>query len=184
MSLNVLNFRSNIKGDGARPSLFRVRCVAPSWVGFPLEKFTFLANAAELPSSQIGEKIIPYMGQDVKFAGDRVYPDYTLTVINDEDFAIRNAFEAWNNGISQFSRKDSVRTGGATADPTSYVGTIYVDQLTKGGGTTDVLKTYTLYNAWPALVSGIALAWAAKDDIEQFQVSFRYDWLNSSGATN
>lgn len=180
MALNVSSFRSQLKGDGARPSLFRVRCVAPIWVAFPTEKFTFLANAAELPSSQIGEKIVPYMGQDIKFAGDRTYPDYTITVMNDEDFAIRNALEKWNNGISQYSRTNAVRVDGATSDPTSYVGTMYVDQLGKNG---EVIKTYSLINAWPAMISGIALAWGQKDDIEQFQVSFRYDTIVSEGVT-
>lgn len=180
MALNVTSFRSQLQGDGARPSIFRVRCIAPSWVGLSVEKFTFMANAASLPSSQIGEKIIPYMGQDIKFAGDRVYPDYEVTIINDEDFAIRNSFEKWNNGISQYSRTDSVRTGGATSNPTSYTGTVYVDQLGKNG---EVIKVYTLNSAWPAVISGISLAWAAKDDIEQFSVSFRYDNLVSEGVT-
>jgi hypothetical protein len=180
MALNVSSFRSQLKGDGARPSLFRVRCVAPIWVNFPIEKFTFLANAAELPASSIGERIVPYMGQDVKFAGDRTYTDYTVTVINDEDFLIRNAVEKWNNGISQYSRTDAVRVDGATADPSSYVGTIFVDQIGKEGA---VIKTYELINAWPAMISGISLAWATKDDIEQFQVSFRYDSLKSIGVT-
>lgn len=183
MTLNVDKFRSTLKGEGARPSLFRIRCVAPEWVNFPLEKFVFSANAAELPSSQLGERIVPYMGQDVKLAGDRTYPDYTFTVINDEDFIIRNAFETWSNGISQYSRKDSVRVNGATADPTSYVGKIFIDQLGKGG-TSDIIKTYVLFNAWPALISGIGLSWATKDDIEQFQVSCRYDYLESVGVTN
>lgn len=181
MSLSVTSFRSQLKGDGARPSLFRVRCIAPTWVNFPVEKFTFMANAAEHPSSQIGEKILVYQGQDVKFAGDRIYPDYTLNVLNDEDFSIRNAFEKWNNGISQFTRNDSVRVDGATSDPTSYVGVIYVDQLGKNG---NVIKTYELQNAWPAIISGIQLAWAAKDDIEQFSVSFRYDYIVSEGVSS
>jgi hypothetical protein len=180
MALNVSSFRNQMKGGGARPSLFRVRCFAPNWVGFPVESFTFFANAASLPSSQIGEKIIPYMGQDIKFAGDRVYPDYVLTVLNDEDFAIRNAFEKWNNGISQFSRTDAVRVDGATADPASYIGKISIDQLGKGG---EVIKTYSLLNAWPAYISEVQLAWAAKDDIEQFSVSFRYDSISSEGVT-
>jgi len=180
MALNVNSFRSNLQGGGARPSLFRVRCVAPSWVNFPIEKFTFAAQAASHPSSQIGERIIPYMGQDIKFAGDRIYPDYEIQIINDEDFSIRNAFEKWNNGISQFSRTDGVRTDGASSDPTSYEGTIFIDQLSKAG---EVIKTYKLNHAWPAIVSGIGLQWGAKNDIEVFSVSFRYDDLESVGVT-
>jgi hypothetical protein len=180
MALNVSSFRSQLKGGGARPSLFRIRCLAPQWVNFPVEKFTYLASAASLPASQIGEKIIPYMGQDIKFAGDRTYPDYTITVYNDEDFLIRNAFEKWNNGISQYSRTNAVRVDGATADPVTYVGKISIDQIGKEG---EVIKTYDLLNAWPAYISDIQLAWDQKDNIEQFSVSFRYDSITSVGVT-
>jgi hypothetical protein len=180
MALNVTAFRAQMKGGGARPSLFRIRVIAPSWVNFPVEKFTFLANAASLPGSQLGERIIPYMGQDIKFAGDRIYPDYVVQVVNDEDFSLRNAFEKWHNGISQYSREDAVRVDGASADPMSYTGKVFVDQYGKEG---EVIKTYELRNAWPAFIGEIALAWAAKDDIESFSVSFRYDDYVSQGST-
>jgi len=181
MALNVQSFRAQLKGDGARPSLFRIRCIAPNYLNFPIEKFTFMANAASLPSSQVGERIVPYMGQDIKIAGDRVYPDYEIQILNDEGFEIRSAFEAWSNSISQYTRNDAVRVDGATSDPLSYVGTIFVDQLGKNGS---IIKTYKLYNAWPAFVSAVQLAWAAKDDIETFSVSIRYDWLESVGTTS
>lgn len=180
MALNVSAFRAQMPGGGARPSLFRIRVIAPSWVNFPLENFTYKANAASLPGGQLGDRIVPYMGQDIKFAGDRTYPDYEIQVINDEDFAIRNAFERWNNGISQYSRTDAVRVGGATSDPSSYVGKLYVDQMGKMG---EVIKIYELRNAWPAFISPISLSWGAKDDIEQFTVSIRYDDLISEGST-
>lgn len=180
MALNVSAFRSQIRGGGARPSLFRIRVMAPGWVDFPVEKFTFMANAASLPGSQLGERVVPYMGQDIKLAGDRTYPDYEIQVINDEDFIIRNAFEKWNNGISQYSRTDAVRVDGATSNPGSYVGKIYVDQFGKEG---DVIKIYELRQAWPAFIAPIALSWGAKDDIELFTVSIRYDDFISQGVT-
>lgn len=179
-SFSVNNFRSQLTGDGARPSLFRVKVYAPSWVGLDSEKFSFLANGASLPSAPLGDRTIPYMGQDVKFAGDRTYPDYDIQVINDENFELRNAFERWNNAISQYSREDSVRLDGASSDPNSYTGTVIVEQL---GKENVVLKTYELVNAWPALISQVALSWYSKDDIEEFFVSFRYDYFESKGST-
>lgn len=181
MALNVQNFRSQLKGDGARPTLFRVKVAAPAWVGFPSEKMTFMATATRLPSATLGTNIVPFMGQDVKFAGDRTYPDWDVTIINDEDFAIRNAFERWNNGMSQYTRNDGVRVDGATSNPNSYIGTVVVEHLGKEG---DVIKTYTLMNAWPNNISPINLSWAAKDSIENFYVVFSFDYFVSSDATN
>ena len=65
MALNVQNFRSQLKGDGARPTLFRVKVSAPAWVGFPSEKMTFMATATRLPSATLGTNLVPFMGQDV-----------------------------------------------------------------------------------------------------------------------
>lgn len=181
MPLNVTDFRGHYKGGGARPSLFRIRCFAPGYVNFPSEKFTFLANAASIPGAQLGQRIVSYMGQDIKIAGDRFYPDFDVQVLNDEDFAIRDAVERWNNSISQYSREDAVRVDGATSDPSSYVGKIYVDQLGKDG---NVIKTYGLVNAWPAMIGGIGLAWQQKDDVELFTISWRYDYIENEGVVS
>lgn len=182
MALNVQDFRSQLKGDGARPTLFQIIVAAPGWVGLDANKLSFFANAASLPSSPLGVVYEQYMGQDVKLPGDRTYPDWVVTVINDEDFAIRNALERWNNGMSQYTRTDGVRVDGATSNPNSYTGTIEVRQLSKDGST--VIKTYSLYNAWPNNISPINLAWAAKDQIESFQCVFSYDYFKSSESTN
>jgi len=181
MSLNVTDFRGQFRGGGARPSLFRIRCIAPGYVNFPVEKFTFMANAASIPGAQLGERMVGYMGQDVKLAGDRIYPDYQTQIMNDEDFAIRDAIERWNNSISQYSRDEAVRVDGATSDPSSYVGKIYVDQMGKDG---NVIKTYGLVNAWPAIIGEIGLAWTQKDDIEVFTVSWRYDYIENNGVVS
>lgn len=176
MAFNISNFRAALSGDGARPSLFRVKCIAPAWVGLPLEKFTFLARAASIPSSQLGERQVDYFGQSVKLAGDRTYPDYEIQVLNDENFDIHNAFEIWHNGISQYSRANAVRVDGATSNPLSYTGTIIIEQFGKEGG---IIKTYELVNAWPGAISGIQLDWRDKDNIEEFSVSFKYDYFKT-----
>lgn len=181
MALNVNSFRSRLVGDGARPSLFRIKVYAPNWVGLDSENFSFLANAGSLPSSPLGERIISYMGQDIKLAGDRTFSDFDIQVINDENFSIRDAFERWSNGISQYTRESNVRVDGASADPNSYVGKIIVEQLGKDKET--AIKKYELMNAWPALISPIQIAWALRDEVEEFYVSFRYDYFISENST-
>jgi hypothetical protein len=180
MAFNVSNFRAALTYDGARPSLFRVKCIAPAWVGLPVEKFTFLARAASIPSSQVGERIVDYFGQAIKLAGDRTYPDYELQVINDESFDIHDAFERWHNGISQYSRTDAVRVDGASSNPLSYTGTVLIEQFGKEG---NIIKTYELVNAWVGAISGIALDWRDSNNIEEFSVSFKYDYFITNSVS-
>jgi hypothetical protein len=46
---------------------------------------------------------VQYFGRELKFAGNRTFSDWTITVINDEDFTVRNAFERWMNGLNSYT---------------------------------------------------------------------------------
>ena len=102
MAFNVNEFRSQMVGDGARPNLFEVSMPFPgfSQPGDAQRKLTFMCKTAQLPGSTIGVVPVQYFGRELKFAGNRTFTDWTITVINDEDFVIRNAFERWMNGIN------------------------------------------------------------------------------------
>ena len=50
-----------------------------------------------LPASNINVIDVPFRGRNLKIAGDRTFDVWTITVINDTDFLIRNAFERWMN---------------------------------------------------------------------------------------
>ena len=100
----ISKFKSRLQGGGARPNLFEVNLndfkFAPEWDN---ETFQFLCKAAQLPSSNVTPISIPFRGRSLKVAGDRTFDDWTVTVINDEDFKLRTAFEQWMNGISKLS---------------------------------------------------------------------------------
>ena len=103
MSFNVSQFRSNIKFDGARPNLFEVSLSFPTAVINGTnsgQQALFLAKAAQLPGSTIGTVSLNYFGRELKFAGNRTFTDWTITIINDEDFGIRNSLENWMNLIN------------------------------------------------------------------------------------
>ena len=96
MAFNVAEFRSQMTGDGARPNLFSVSLTFPSNIangGVAGQKVTFMAKAAQLPGSTIGTVPVYYFGREMKFSGNRSFADWTLQIINDEDFAVRNAIE-------------------------------------------------------------------------------------------
>jgi len=166
-------FRSRLAGGGARPTLFRVILTAPAYVGFPTEDYSMLAKATQLPGSSVGFIEVPYWGRRIKVAGDRTFSDWNVTVINDESFNIRNAFEAWSNAIASYSTNvGSQRTGGATSNPNSYVGQAIIEQYTKDG---EVAKSYKLVNLFPTDIGPIEVSWESNNQIEEFQVTFQFD---------
>ena len=93
----ISDFKSKLKGGGARPNLFEVELTFPSGVGVQdenevLDNARFLVKAAALPSSTVAPIDIPFRGRILKIAGDRTFETWTITVINDTSFNIRSAF--------------------------------------------------------------------------------------------
>lgn len=176
MSFDVNEIRSQLSLDGARPNLFYVQFNNPANSSGDL-KVPFLVQAAEIPAATLGEVQVPYFGRTIKLAGNRTYANWTVTVMNDEDFLIRNALEEWSNKINSF--QGNIRTFGG-AEPTRYKATARVTQLGKTG---NALRTYLFDGIFPVDVSGIGLNWADNDQIETFQVTFAYDWWKIDAST-
>ena len=92
MPFNVQNFRASLVTDGARAALFDVSLVVPPVVALPgvTENIVFKARATSLPGDSVSSINVNYFGREIKVAGTRTFPDWSITVINDEDFLIRN----------------------------------------------------------------------------------------------
>ena len=105
MPFNIAAFKANgLVYGGARPSLFNVFLSVPAGIGIDLvsvDKFRFVCRAAEMPESTISNIEIPYFGRRIKVAGERSFADWSVTVMNDEDFAVRGMLEAWSNAINR-----------------------------------------------------------------------------------
>lgn len=165
---------------GARPSLFEV-VLTPKSGGAAWEaaRFTYLCKAASLPSENQGIVEVPYQGRKIKVAGNRTFPEWQITVINDEDMVHRNAFESWHQSINL--HRENIRALGATRDPASYKTDALVRQLGKDGS---VLRTYRFEGVWPSEIGAISLDWGTTDAIEEFTVTLQYDlWELSSNAS-
>jgi hypothetical protein len=180
MAFNVAEFRANMIGDGARPNLFQVTLNFPTIAANGItagQKATFMAKSAQLPGSTIGTVPLYYFGRELKFAGNRTFTDWTLQIINDEDFTIRRSIESWMNGIN--SHGGNIRTAGAKA-PTGYT----VDaQVTQYGKTGDQLKTYNFVGLYPLDLAPIDLDWGSNDTIEEYAVTFAYQWWETDTTT-
>ncbi len=175
--LNISNMRSQLIGGGARPTLFQVIITNPIDGSADL-KVPFMAQAAQLPSFTTGIINVPYMGRTIKEAGDRTFEDWTVTIINDEDFLVRNAMEAWNNAINRLER--NIRDTGSSSG-LDYKSQATVTQYAKTG---DPIRTYQFEGLFPSNIAPIQLDWSSTDTYEQFDVTFSYDSFEViSGST-
>ena len=186
---NISQFKSKLIGGGARPNLFEVELttlppnVTSNW---DAEVFSFMCKAAQLPAQTIANVDIPFRGRIFKVAGDRTIEPWTITVINDEDFKFRNAFEEWTQQIADLD------TNLGTTDPSAYMVNAKVYQLGRGSekssqsaGSGDgnvVLKEYEFIDIWPTSVSAIDLSYDTGDTIEEFTVEFQVQSLRLTGA--
>ena len=174
MAFNIQDFRSQMVYDGARPNLFECTMTFPLNVianaAGAQEKFTFMARSSQLPGSQVNSIPVNYFGRELKFAGNRVFTEWTVTIINDEDFILRNAFEKWMNGLN--SHRFNLRNPGMV-NSFDYQQDGYVKQYGKAG---NILKAYKFIGLFPTDVSPIELDWASNDTMEEYSVTFAYQW--------
>jgi T4-like virus tail tube protein gp19 len=180
MPFNVAEFRANMIGDGARPNLFEVALTFPTIAQDSTaasQKATFMAKTAQLPGSTVGTVPVFYFGRELKFAGNRSFTDWSVSIINDEDFTIRKSLESWMNAIN--SHASNVRNA-AAASPSGYTVDAAVTQYGKTGNT---LKKYKFVGMWPVDITPIDLDWGSNDTIEEYQVTFAYQWWETDTTT-
>ena len=185
---NIADFKSKLIGGGARPNLFEVELTTlpPNVVSdWDADIFSFMCKAATLPAQNIANIDVPFRGRIFKVAGDRTIDTWTVTVINDEDFRFRNAFENWTQQIADLD------TNLGATDPTAYMVNAKVYQLGRGatqssttnaGDANVVLKEYEFIDIFPVSVGSIDLSYDSGDTIEDYTVEFAVQSYNVTGA--
>jgi hypothetical protein len=141
-----------------------------------------MCKAASLPAEELGVIQVPYFGRKIKVPGNRTFAEWNVTIINDEDFLIRNVFEQWSNALNghfnnlRDANAQLSSSGGGTG---GYAVDATIIQYAKIGS---VIKSYTMVGMWPSSVSAIDTSWDATDQIEEFQVVFQYNWWKSDST--
>lgn len=177
MAFNINEIKSQLVYGGARNSLFSVQFANPVNSAGDL-KVPFLIKASSLPESSLGNIQVPYFGRKINVAGDRTFSPWRVTVMNDEDFLIRNAMETWSTAIN--SLEGNINTL-STSSPALYKVDASVTQYSRTGA---IIRVYTMVGAYPVDVEGIGMDWGSTDQIEEFNVTFMYDnWFVSGGNT-
>lgn len=173
-TFNVERFKSALTNGGARPNQFAVQLSFPTYVtsqSLAVARAPFLVSVAELPGQTVNPAIVQYRGREVKFVGDRVYAPWTITVLNDAEMSIRNAFEQWMGGMEDYASKFG------RLQPSEYQRDLQVFQLDRNG---NALKSYNIVNAFPVDLSPVALDFGANDQISSFTVTFQYQHFTTS----
>ena len=173
---NINDFKAKLAGGGARPNQFKVTMPFPGYaqVGGEIEDLAFLCRATVIPAMTVGNINVPFRGRQIKIAGDRTFEDWNVTVINDTDFKIRNAFERWQNGINNMTDNEGL------TNPVDYQVDAFVDHLDRNGNT---IKSYTLRGLYPVNVGSIELNYETNDILEEFQTTFAYQYFESNTTT-
>lgn len=169
--LGVDDFKSKLRGGGARPNLFKATLNFPAYAGGDVELSSFLCKTAQLPVSEMALVNVPFRGRQLKIAGDRTFQNWTVTIINDTDFSVRDAMERWMNGINAHAANTGL------SNPVDYEADLSVDQLDRNG---DVLKTYNFRGCFPVNVGEIALSYETNDAVEEFTVEFAIQYWESN----
>ena len=182
----ISQFKSALVGGGARPNLFEVELTTlPGGIAWDADNFRFMCKSAALPAQNVASIDVPFRGRIFKVAGDRTIDVWTVTIINDEGFLLRNAFEEWSNLIADLN------TNIGATDPSAYMTNAKVYQLGRGsqassqdnsGNANAVLKEYEFIDIFPTNVSQIDLSYDSSDTIEEFTVEFQVQSFTYVGA--
>lgn len=170
MSSKIQIFKNTMKGGGIRPNRFEVHL---SPVGTPglTELLMLRVRSTNLPGFTQGTIPMSWRGRSTNFAGDKTFDPWTITVLDDVDFRLRNAFERWSEIINSFDNN----TG--TLNPADYTTTAAVYQLDSQDRK---VKGYELRGLWCSNVSPIDLSMDSGDTMSDFTVEFQIDdWVTT-----
>ena len=178
----ITDFRSKLQGGGARSNLFEVTIPDfPTANNIQERDIEFLVKAAEIPAANLGNIPVPFRGRVLPIAGDRTFDPWTVTIINDTNFNIRDAMERWSDFIND------LQTAQGEINPENYQKVGFVKQLSRRGtgadSGVDILREYKFTGIYPNVVSSIPLDYGATDQIEEFQVTFNYLFWEVIGGT-
>jgi hypothetical protein len=168
--LGVDDFKSKLRGGGARPNLFKATVNFPGYAGGDVELTSFLCKAAQLPASVMNVIEVPFRGRQLKIAGDRTFETWTVTILNDTDFNIRNAMERWMNGINAHQANTGL------TNPVDYQADLIVEQLDRDES---VVKKYNFRGCFPTNIAAIDVNYETVDQVEEFTVEFQVQYWES-----
>ena len=179
MTASIYDFLANFQGGGARPNRYRVILTFPGTVPAGLQasnKISFTCSAAAIPASSLGVVDVPYMGRQVKVPGDKIWEDWNVQILLDNDFIGRSAFESWHDQLLGF------RSNVAQADKVNPINAYARAQVNCLDRADNVTQIYRIDGMFPINVGEVQLGYDQNDQVALQPVTFAINgW--SSGAT-
>jgi hypothetical protein len=163
--MSILDTLSKQFVNAAAPNRFEIIINFPSAIGGDTNAAKFMCKAGSIPSESIGEITMGYQSQTLKLSGDRTYDDWTCTVYNTEEWAVRNDIEKWMKIINDPETNFKTSHG-------SYQGDVVIHQLSIND--LSIVAGYKLMGAWPKSVGDISLDWETNDEKETFDITWSY----------
>ena len=173
---NINEFKSRLRGGGARANQFKVTLPFPGYaaVGGETSDLAFLCKATAIPGQTLGNVAVDFRGRKLNIAGDRTFEPWSITVLNDTDFKLYRGFERWMNGINNMTDNEGI------ANPADYQVDGFIDHLDRNGNT---LKSYTYRGLFPVALDSIPLNYGTNDAIEEFGVTFQFQYFETDTTT-
>ena len=173
---NINDFKSRLRGGGARANQFKVTLPFPGYaaVGGETSDLAFLCTATAIPGQTVATVPVNFRGRVLNLAGDRTFNPWSITVLNDTDFKIYRAMERWMNGINNMTDNEGL------TNPNDYQVDGFVDHLDRDGNS---IKRYTIRGSFPTSLDGIALSYGTNDAIEDFGVTLDYQYFETDTTT-
>ena len=180
MAFTVGNFKANMaaQSGSARPSLYRIDINGKNRTTSFTDNENLLVKAAAIPPATIAPLPVNYAGRAYKWNGFRTFDNWTVTVINDENFHGRNRMMQWMRMISgKFDGERNSGFGDQLIGKNWFDGDATVQQLSTSG---NVTQTYKFQYLWPTEIAEIPVDWSS-DAIQEYTITFAYDyWEHSS----
>ena len=174
MAFDLSGFKTALEFGGARPSLFEfVFTATPTGIDNGLESMQLYCNVTEIPPLTVTPIERQYFGRTVKIPGDMTFGDLSTDIVNTESFQVRNEIEKWMEFINGTTDNKS------QADADFGTGTAKLTHYQKNG---DETMVYQFEDIWPTTLSEIALSYDTASDIEQFDVTWAYNYFTMSGT--
>jgi hypothetical protein len=170
---DISSFKNAMRMGGARSNQFKCTITIPGLKDATVtQAIPFTCHAASIPEATVMDIETYFRGRAVHFAGERVFQPWTVSIYNDNDFKVRNAFEDWVERISHG------RDTNGLMQPATYQTDMSVHQMDRSD---KVVKSYKFYDAYPTNVGGIQLSWADNNQIQSYDVQFVYNyWMPDS----
>ena len=180
---SLTQLKTALTGRGARANLFEIEIGFPTAIASTITatdakaKTKILCKSAAVPGFTVGTIEVPYRaGRRIKIPGDRTFADWSVTIINDEDHSLRQAFNAWINLISKGNYNSATKSSAIS----EYYQDITCNHL-KADNT--ISRKYELNDAFPTDVGAIDLSFDSTDTLSEFTVNFQYHYLKAGNST-